>query len=72
MGGIALYTFSIRQFEHAVSMGSSISPEERETIVKIWRYGGHVLGVPEAILFTSEAEARRIYEIGHLCEPPPD
>ena len=72
VGGIALYTFSIRQFEHAISMGSAIGPEERESIVRIWRYGGHVLGVPEAILFTSEAEARRIYEIGHLCEPPPD
>ncbi len=72
IGGIALYTFSIRQFEHAISMGSAIGPEERESIVKIWRYGGHILGVPEAILFTSETEARRIYEIGHLCEPPPD
>ena len=72
IGGIALYTFSIRQFEHAISMGSAISWEERESIVKIWRYTGHLLGVPEAILFTSETEARRIYRIGHLCEPPPD
>lgn len=72
IGGIALYTFSIRQFEHAISMGSSISQKERESIVNIWRYGGHILGVPEPILFASEAEARRIYEIGHLCEPPPD
>ena len=72
IGGIALYTFSIRQFEHAISMGSVINREERESIVKIWRYGGHILGVPDAILFTSEAEARRIYKIGHLCEPPPD
>ena len=72
LGGISLYTFSIRQFEHAISMGSAISPEARESIVKIWRYGGHILGVPETILFTSEAEARQIYKIGHLCEPPPD
>ena len=72
IGGIALYTFSVRQFEHAVSMGSAFSPEERESIVRIWRYGGHVLGVPDSILFTSETEARRTYEIGHLCEPPPD
>ena len=72
IGGIALYTFSIRQFEHAMSMGSAVSAEERESIVKIWRYSGHVLGVPEAILFTDEAEARRMYKIGHLCEPPPD
>ena len=72
MGSIALYTFSIRQFQHAISLGSAITQEERDSIVKIWRYGGHILGVPEAILFTSEAEAKRNYEIGHLCEPPPD
>ena len=72
LGGIALYTFSIRQFQHAISMGSAIIQEERDSIVKIWRYGGHILGVPEAILFTSEAEAKRNYEIAHLCEPPPD
>ena len=72
IGGIALYTFSIRQFEHAISMGSSINLVERESIVRIWRYVGYLLGVPEAIQFTNEAEARRIYEIGHMCEPPPD
>ena len=72
IGGIALFTFSIRQFEHAVSMGSSITREERDSIVRIWRYGGHLLGVPETILFADEAEARRNYKIAHLCEPPPD
>ena len=72
VGGIALFTFSIRQFEHAISMGSSIDQEQKDSIVRIWRYAGHLLGVPEAILFTNEAEARRIYRIGHLCEPEPD
>ena len=72
VGGIALFTFSIRQFEHAISMGSSITQEERDSIVRIWRYGGHLLGVPETILFTDEAEARRNYGIAHMCEPPPD
>ena len=72
VGGIALYTFSIRQFEHAMAMGSKITEEERSSIVKIWRYGGSVIGVPDGILFTNEAEARQLYEIGHLCEPPPD
>ena len=72
MGGIALYTFSIRQFEHAISMGARVSQEQKDSIVRIWRYAGYLLGVPEAILFTNEEEARRNYEIGHLCEPPPD
>ena len=72
IGGISLFTFSIRQFEHAVSMGSAITSEERDSIIRIWRYGGHILGVPEAILFTDETEARRNYGIAHMCEPPPD
>ncbi|MYE36342.1 MAG: DUF2236 domain-containing protein [Rhodobacteraceae bacterium] len=72
LGGISLFTFSIRQFEHAISMGSSLTDEEQESIVKIWRYDGHILGVPDTILFKNEAEARKMYKIAHLCEPPPD
>ncbi len=72
IGGISLFTFSIRQFEHAMSMGSKITAEERESITAIWRYVGHILGVPEALLFTDEDEARRLYRVAHMCEPPPD
>ena len=72
VGGIALFTFSIRQFEHAISMGSEINEEQRNAIVRIWRYAGYLLGVPESILFVNEEEARRTYDIGHLCEPVPD
>ena len=72
VGGIALYTFSIRQFEHAISMGASVSQEQKDSIVRIWRYVGYLLGVPETILFTNVEEARRMYKIGHMCEPPPD
>ncbi len=72
MGGIALYTFSIRQFEHACSMGSEISQEQKDSIVCLWRYAGYLLGVPESILFTNEQEAKRMYKVGHMCEPPPD
>ena len=61
IGGIALFTFSIRQFEHAISMGSVIDQEQRDSIVKIWRYAGYLLGVPESILFTDEEDARRTY-----------
>ncbi len=71
VGGIVLYTFSIRQFEHAIAMGSSVTREQQDSIVRIWRYAGYLLGVPETILFTNQQEARRIYHIGHVCEPPP-
>lgn len=69
---ISLFTFSIRQFEHAMSMVSKITAEERASITAIWRYVGHILGVPEALLFMDEDEGRRLYRIAHLCEPPPD
>lgn len=72
LGGISLFTFSIRQFEHAISMGSFLTDEEQDSIVKIWRYDGHILGVPNAILFKNKAEAIKMYKIAHLCEPPPD
>lgn len=72
LGGISLFTFSIRQFEHACAMGSKIAQEQKESIIRIWRYAGYLLGVPETILFANEEEARRIYKVGHMCEPPPD
>ena len=72
VGGISLFTFSIRQFEHAMSMGSQITAEERDSIAAIWRYVGHVLGVPDDLLFRDEDDARRLYRVAHLCEPPPD
>ena len=50
-------------------MGSNITKGQKESIVRIWRYAGYLLGVPESILFTNEAEARRLYEVGHMCEP---
>ena len=40
-------------------MGSSITQVQRDAIVRIWRYAGYLLGVPESILFTNEREARR-------------
>lgn len=72
LGGISLFTFSVRKFEHAASLGSKITAEERESITAVWRYVGHILGVPEAMLFTDREAATRLYRIAHLCEPPPD
>ena len=72
IGGISLYQFSIRSYEHAMAMGSAFSLEERASMIKIWRYVGHVIGVPDTILFSNETDARRIREISRLCEPPPD
>ena len=72
LGGVSLYTFSIRQFEHAIALGGKLTQEEKESIVSIWRYAGYLLGVPETILFTNEQEARELRNIASMCEPPPD
>ena len=41
-------------------------------MLAVWRYAGHLMGIPESILYTDEAEAESIYTVGFLCEPPPD
>ena len=38
----------------------------------IWLYSAHLMGVPEAILPRSEAEALRLYDVARICEPYPD
>ena len=35
----------------------------------IWRYSGHLMGIPETILFRDEQDALEIFRIGTLCEP---
>ena len=37
-----------------------------------WRYSGHLMGVPDSILYRDEAEALRLFAVGGLCEPEPD
>ena len=35
----------------------------------VWRYSGHLMGIPETILFRDEEEALKLYDIGLMCEP---
>jgi hypothetical protein len=67
----ATAVFSALLLKRAGMLGVSLSAEERESFMLVWRYAGHLMGVPEELLFESEAEAMRLYEIGALCEPPP-
>ena len=39
--------------------------------MQIWRYTAHLMGVPEALLFSNETEACETYRVGYICEPPP-
>ena len=69
--GFAISVFSARLLKHLANLGAIFDDEERESFMNVWRYDGHIMGIPETMLFRDEAEADRIFEIGGLCEPDP-
>ena len=69
--GFAICAFSAMLIRHLKELGASFDEEERASFMQVWRYSGHLMGIPETILFRDEAEALRLFEIGRLCEPPP-
>ena len=70
--GYAVSCFAARAVKHSESLGARYSTEERAGFHDVWRYAGHLMGIPEDILFTDEKHALHLYRIGSLCEPPPD
>ena len=48
------------------------SDEDREAFMAVWTYDGWVMGVPDELIRHSQAEWLRLYEVGSMCEPPPD
>ena len=69
--GFAASAFSARLLVHLKRLGGEYSDEERASFMRVWRHSAHLMGIPESMLFRSEAEALRIYEIGRMCEPTP-
>ena len=69
---LAVSIFSAQILKHSISLGAVYTPEERESFVKVFRYTGYIMGVPESILMRDEDEARTTIDIGFTCEPPPD
>ena len=69
--GFAITAFSARLLGHLASLGAVYDDEERESFMAVWRYSGHLMGIPETILFENEEEALKIFEIGGACEPDP-
>ena len=67
--GLAISAFSARLLHHLKSLGASFDKEERKSFMAIWRYSGHLMGIPETILFRDEQDALEIFRIGTLCEP---
>ena len=70
--GFAISVFSKRLVENSLKVGADLSKEEQESIIKVWRYTGYLMGIPETILYTTSEEAEKIYKVGYMCEPPAD
>ncbi len=70
--GFAIAAFSARLLRHMKALGASFDDEEAASFMQVWRYSGYVMGIPDGILFEDEADALRMFEIGGICEPPPD
>ena len=70
--GYAISVFSQRLLECSALVGASFNKEEEESVLSVWRYTGHLMGIPETILYTNGADAKRVYRIGFMCEPPAD
>ena len=69
--GYAITSFSARLLDHMKRLGAVYTDEERNSFMSVWRYTGHVMGIPSTILFRDEEDARHLLQVGSLCEPPP-
>lgn len=69
--GYAITAFSARLLHHLKSLGAEFNDEERSSFMQVWRYSGHLMGIPESILFKDEEDALELFRIGEICEPPP-
>ena len=67
--GLAITVFSDRMLAHMNSLGTKYSDEEAHGFMAVWRYSGHLMGIPDTILYKTREEAQKIYDIGFMCEP---
>ena len=70
---LAAAAFSARLIQLAEKLGARFeSDEDREAFMSVWCYDAWLMGVPDALLFHSQAEGLRLFDLGSRCEPPPD
>ena len=67
--GYAISAFSARLLKHMKTLGAKYNDEEYASFMAVWRYSGHLMGIPETILFHDADDALELYDIGHMCEP---
>ncbi len=53
-------------------MGLSVTAQEKEDYIQLWRYVAHVIGVEHELIPTSDAEARRYAELIECTQGSPD
>ena len=63
--------FSGLLLKRVAMLGISVSAEERDSIMLVWRHAGHLMGVPPGLQVATQAEALLLHRTGALCEPPP-
>ena len=69
-----LLEFSLLMMDGAERLGFLVSADERQAILALWRYCGHLSGVAPWLLdqMATEARTRRIADLLHLVQPGPD
>ncbi|MGB3051023.1 MAG: oxygenase MpaB family protein [Polyangiales bacterium] len=69
-----LLEFSLLMMDGAQRLGFFLTAKEREAILAMWRYCGHLSGVEPWLLehLGNEAETRRLAELLRLVQPGPD
>ena len=70
--GFAGSAFSGRALRHARHLGVHFSQEESHSFMLVWRYALTLMGIPDALIPKDENEAAKLFQIGKICEPPPD
>ena len=70
--GFAISVFSRRLLDYAELVGAKFDQKERESVLAVWRYSGYLMGIPESILYVTGKDAKKVYEMAYMCEPPPD
>ena len=69
--GYAVSAFSARLLKHMKTLGATYNKEEYDSFMAVWRYSGHIMGIPQTILFQDADEALKLWRIALMCEPDP-
>jgi hypothetical protein len=54
------------------TFGGRVDPDEADDVLHLWRWVGHVIGVDDGLLPTSEQEATRLADVIDVTQGPPD